>query len=136
MGNCCIQEVEKVDKEYHMGNDKVSIIFNGGAMVTLRTFKTMKELNHFAVTLGFTYNLMVSTMSDRCGRINTYAISHFINDPPNYFWSLAEIPPGAQKVVLTENGQDVTCYFINDGSVINIFRPNCNAKEVYKLYFK
>lgn len=140
MGNYYIQEIERLPRDYE-STDKVALISYSGTGISLRSFKSMKELNKFAIQLGFSYQLSVSTPSDQCGTVKCYDISHIISDIPNrYFWDLKELPPEIQlqpathKITLTENGQDVTCYFINDEETIHIFRPNCNAKNVYKIY--
>lgn len=47
------------------------------------------------------------------------------------FWSLQDVPKGAEAYTGLSNGSLVTCYFENKGGVHHIYRPNPNAKEVY-----
>jgi hypothetical protein len=48
------------------------------------------------------------------------------------FWSLDELPSGVVPFIGLSNGSLVTCYAANDGEKISLYRPNPNAKEVYK----
>ena len=47
------------------------------------------------------------------------------------FWSLDELPEGVRPIKALSNGSIVTCYFLNDGETVTIYRPNPNAKAVY-----
>ena len=62
-----------------------------------------------------------------------YSMSHKINDfCGGGFWKLSDLPEGAKPFKALSNGSIVTCYFLNDGKEITIYRPNPNAKEVYQ----
>lgn len=48
------------------------------------------------------------------------------------FATVEQLPEGAKPIKALSNGSIVTCYFINDGKTIWIYRPNPNAHDVYK----
>lgn len=48
------------------------------------------------------------------------------------FWKLSDIPENAKPFKALSNGSIVNCFFLNNGETIHIYRPNPNAKEVYK----
>lgn len=48
------------------------------------------------------------------------------------FWSLSEIPAGAKTFKGLSNGYYVDCFYADINGIRTIFRPNPNAKEVYK----
>ena len=65
------------------------------------------------------------------GEYIEYRLSHSIDDN-NSFMKLSDIPNGAKPFKALSNGSIVDCYFLNDGKTIHIYRPNPNAKNVYK----
>lgn len=96
-------------------------------------FDTIDQLEFFAKTLGFTYELTEERLWRDTEMIwRKYSMSHEINNNNWYFWKLADIPENAKPIKALSNGKIVTCYFVNDGKTINFYRPNPNAKEVYK----
>lgn len=54
------------------------------------------------------------------------------------FWHKEDLPKGCKKFIDLCNGSYVECYYIDIKGVRIIFKPNPNAKEVYKSldYFK
>lgn len=48
------------------------------------------------------------------------------------FWSVGSVPREAKPIMGHSNGSIVTCYIWNDGKKLHIYRPNPNAKSVYK----
>lgn len=48
------------------------------------------------------------------------------------FWSMEEIPEEAEVFTGLSNGSLVECYYLHTGNGSVIYRPNPNAKEVYK----
>ena len=83
--------------------------------------------------LGFTYTLEEVSQSEEHGKYRRYSISRTIDDRcGGGFWKLSDIPDDAKPFKALSNGSIVDCYFLNDGETIHIYRPNPNAKEVYK----
>ncbi len=93
---------------------------------------TAEQLERFAQMLGFSYTLEDVSYSKKHGEYKRYRLSHTINDRTGHFWKLSDIPAGAKPFKALSNGSIVDCYFLNDGETIHIYRPNPNAKEVYK----
>lgn len=50
------------------------------------------------------------------------------------FWDKKSLPRGAKKIKALSNGSLVDCYFTKDkqNKTIEIYRPNPNAKKVYR----
>lgn len=94
---------------------------------------TMDQLEKFSKMLGFTYTLEEVSQSEEHGKYRRYSISRTIDDRcGGGFWKLSDIPDDAKPFKALSNGSIVDCYFLNDGETIHIYRPNPNAKEVYK----
>ena len=131
MGNFWITEAERTHNEMH----QTKVIMHRDIFWHFKCFQNIKELDEFARLLGFEYSLFDTFKNAQLGTVKKYAMSHFINDNiSKSFWSLAEIPSNAKKVNLMDNGDMVTCYFINDGQTIHLFRPNPNVKELHRVY--
>lgn len=122
--------VEKTNERHHRSH----IILHKNWQFYLAEFNDIEQLNFFADMLGFAYTLMEEKRTPDYGTYRQYEMSHQINEPLGYggFWERSQIPAEARPFKATCNGSTVTCYFTNDGKTINIYRPNPNAKEVYK----
>lgn len=69
----------------------------------------------------------------KCGTWRRYSVNRELDDTHGGgFWKLSEIPDGAKKIKGLSNGNIVDCYIWNDGETLHVYRPNPNAKEVYK----
>ena len=49
-----------------------------------------------------------------------------------YFWKKEELPAGAKKIKALSNGSIVDCYYQIKKDNVLFYRPNPNAKRVYK----
>ena len=130
--------VSKTHPEYH----REHIIIHDG-MYNLACFNTREQLERFMDYLGFTAELVQTEKAfyDGTATYETYKLSHKFVEPKCHefkgesyelFWSLSEVPDDALPITLLSNGSLCTGYFLNDGKTISIYRPNPNAKEVYK----
>ena len=94
---------------------------------------TTEQLERFSKMLGFTYTLEDVSKSKEYGEYRRFSMSHAIDDRcGGGFWKLSDVPENAEPLKALSNGSIVDCYFLNDGETIHIYRPNPNAKEVYK----
>lgn len=109
------------------------IIFSNDGMWHCAEFENRDQLDFFAQTVGFTYEIVESRERPIYGKYEEYRLSHEI-DKGSYggFWNLSELPEGVKPIKALSNGSIVTCYYTNDGQTIRFYRPNPNAKEVYK----
>lgn len=123
--------VERTDERVHRSH---IIIHSISGMWIVAEFDTVEQLDFFAQTLGFTYTAENWHDSERCGIWREYRLSHQIIDQVfgGGFWSLDDLPEDAKPIKALSNGSIVTCYFTNDGETIRIYRPNPNAKNVYR----
>ena len=119
--------VEKTSKRFRSH----VIIYNG--FYHFAEMHTIEQLEKFSNMLGFTYTLEEVSQSEEHGKYRRYSISRTIDDRcGGGFWKLSDIPDDAKPFKALSNGYIVDCYFLNDGETIHIYRPNPNAKEVYK----
>ena len=70
------------------------------------------------------------------GKIVFYNLSKNINPHAGLFWTLEQLREQAKKEKLKKvkglsNGSIVDCYIGIGEDIVNIYRPNPNAKEVY-----
>lgn len=49
-----------------------------------------------------------------------------------YFWNINELPKNVKKIVALSNGSRVVCYYKMTSKEVIFYRPNPNAKNVYK----
>lgn len=119
--------VEKTSKRFRSH----VIIYNG--FYHFAEMHTIEQLEKFSNMLGFTYTLEEVSQSEEHGKYRRYSISRTIDDRcGGGFWKLSDIPDDVKPFKALSNGSIVDCYFLNDGETIHIYRPNPNAKEVYK----
>lgn len=105
-------------------------IIHNGPYQGFASFDTKEQLDRFARTLGFSYTLRSEcTISGSIYR--EYAMSKQIEELSRYFWSMAEVPDDAKPILALSNGSIVTCYYLTTDDLIEFYRPNPNASEVY-----
>lgn len=123
-----ISMVEKTDARYH----RSEIILHRPDLFYEAEFKRMEQLVEFSRMMGFTFKLRRDEPSVMYGRYQEFDLSHEFDDKiGGGFWKLDDLPEGARPFLGLSNGSIVTCYFVNDGQTITIYRPNPNAKVVY-----
>ena len=119
---------ERLHELYH----RSKIIIHKPNMFYFAEFDNIKQLETFAKMLGFSYQLEESTQSNTLGLLQKFSINRNINDNlDGGFRNMEQIPDNAKPFKALSNGSIVTCYYINDGETITIYRPNPNSKEVY-----
>lgn len=91
------------------------------------TFKTRNQLDEFLQKYGLS---MTEHSSWDTGQ--KWRLSH--NFKNEYFWKLEDLPKDVKPILAMCNGSLVDCYIqVTDHEIIT-WRPNPNAKEVYKPY--
>ena len=123
-----ISFVENLDEynQHHQRYKKresAAIIHNG--MWHFSRCETMEHLNSFCELLNITYSF-----NSENDYIKFYKTNTVLNDMS--FWELNEIPKHAKKIKGLSNGIIVDCYFTKENDLLTIYRPNPNAKKVYK----
>lgn len=127
--NNILTTVTKPNIQYHR---KPFIIHTVDSNFYLAEFETEEQLKFFLDTLGVKIAQEVEKReSDLLGVYTRYELSHRI-EGDNGFLSLEEIPQNAKPIKALSNGSIVTCYYLNDGETVKIYRPNPNKKEIYK----
>ena len=70
-------------------------------------------------------------MTAEHGKVQWFAAEN-IEIQEKLFWKMEEIPENAVKYTDLSNGSLVDCYYTNEDNIYTVYRPNSNAKEVYK----
>lgn len=126
--NNILTTVTKVNEQYHRSP---FIIHTLSGMYHIADFQTKEQLSAFLETLGVKVGQTLEQReSDLLGVYTRYELSHKINGD-RHFTSLDELPEGAKPIKALSNGSIVTCYFLNDGETVTIYRPNPNKKDIY-----
>lgn len=99
---------------------------------SIASFDREEQLDRFAQTVGFTYQLVEEHQHPQFGIYREYCIDRKIQDAfMGGFCKKEDLPADAKPIMALSNGNIVTCYFTNDGEQITFFRPNPNAKDIY-----
>ena len=94
-------------------------------------FRTDKGLNDFIKRTGVNFIKQNEVMTADHGKVQSF-IAENIEIQEKLFWKMEDIPENAVKYTDLSNGSLVDCYYTNESNVYTQYRPNCNAKEVYK----
>lgn len=91
-------------------------------------FKNEKQMKKFLKRMG----AKIINQNDYNGPFVDYQIKDGNNGIT--FWDKKSLPRGAKKIKALSNGSLVDCYFTKDkqNKTIEIYRPNPNAKKVYR----
>lgn len=126
MNKVYITKVEKTDKQYY----QYPIIIHRG-MWHFARFNTMEQLQEFLEITGLKIEKTEEKQTLNNGLLEIFSLSHNIKEE-GYFWKFEDVPNTAKKIKGLSNGSIVDCYFLTDETTLYIYRPNPNAKEVYK----
>ena len=129
-----ITTLDKPRELYHRSR----VIIHDDNQFYLAEFDNINQLDLFAKTLGFTYKLLEETpfLGDNKNIYRHYEMSHNIKNESYGFWKREDVPKDASPIKALSNGSIVTCYFVNDGKNITIYRPNPNATVENKNRYK
>ena len=94
-------------------------------------FRTDKGLNDFIKRTGISLTKHNEVMTADHGKVQWFAAEN-IEIQEKLFWKMEDIPENAVKYTVLSNGSLVDCYYTNENNIYTVYRPNCNAKEVYK----
>ena len=94
-------------------------------------FRTDKGLNDFIKRTGIDFVKQNEVMTADHGKVQWF-VAENIEIQEKLFWKMEEIPENAVKYTDLSNGSLVDCYYTNESNVYTQYRPNPNAKEVYK----
>ena len=90
---------------------------------------TREQLQDFCRLLG----IEITEKINDDGLLSYYRTNTTLLDMSNLtFWDLSDVPTNATKIKGLSNGAIVDCYFLRNGNDLTIYRPNPNAKNVYK----
>ncbi len=125
--DCCYS----IDKPTMENSDYKYLIAQSGIRGCPRAFETDSGFNNFLKV----YNLKrVKESSEVHGVKGNRFISCCLTGKYRVclFWHKFDLPQGAKQFIGLENGQYVTCYYADIDGWRIVYKPNPNAKEVYK----
>lgn len=93
----------------------------------LAEFYNIEQLYKFCKKFGIT--LLPKSESDS---VYIFESSKKIIDSNRKFWKLSDLPKNAKPIFALSNGSIVKCYYTNTKTTVRIYRPNPNAKAIYK----
>ena len=112
--------------DYDKNKLDIGIRDKSGYCFNVASFKNLSQLKRFNKKMG----IKILGGANGYDGMTNYTIIN--NNKP--FWNKNEIPRGAKRIKALSNGSLVDCYYIKDkkNKTITIYRPNPNAKKVYK----
>lgn len=110
----------------------IAISKYNNTMFNIASFENLEQFKIFMQTLDFKIKLLEVVNGDTQKEIQIYTSNYKIID--SSFWNLEELPKRAKPLKALSNGSIVTCYYCKNykENTITIYRPNPNAKTVYK----
>lgn len=95
----------------------------------IASFENEKQMKKFLKKLGVKVINRNLYPGDKC-----CGTDYNIKNSNANFWNKKSLPRGAKKIKALSNGSLVDCYFTKDkqNKTIEIYRPNPNAKKVYR----
>ena len=126
-----ITTIEKVDSENH----RSPIIIHDSWEWYFAEFNNWEQLQAFLDFAGLEIKLEEEKPYSKpeCGIWRKYSVNRKLDDSHNGgFWKLSDLQKKKKKIKGYSNGSIVDCYVLNDGETLHVYRPNPNAKEVYK----
>lgn len=96
------------------------------------TFKTFKQLKAFIARFGGVLKITDKHIKNDGKLLYTLDSGLKFVDAKRYFGDKKEVPESAKPIKALSNGSIVKCYYTIDNDVVTFYRPNPNAKNVYK----
>lgn len=116
----------KGDYDKHLAGKSKYILCSG--IYSYERFDSREEVELWTKRLNL--NAVLIDGTDNEDEYGYYQIEGVITE--YLFWSLGEIPIEADMFVGKANGSDVHCFSLATETGATIWRPNPNAKEVYR----
>ena len=119
-----VKNLKEHNEKFKYQDRRSEIIIHYG-MWHFSSCKTIEQLNKFTKVLGIEYFL-----HEEKDNMKVYITNTVVKE--KLFWELKELPSDVKKIKGLSNGSIVDCYFNKKENVLNVYRPNPNAKNVYK----
>ncbi len=109
-------------------NDLVAYV--GDAFWHVGSFRTAVSFRRFVRRFSLTLRESDSFTTPSGVPVKGYRVKETVED--HLFWERREIPEGARRFRALSNGSIVWCWWKRTGNRIDIWRPNPNARKVYR----
>lgn len=116
-------------------NYKIAVKMYNNTMFNIASFNNIEQFELYQKTLDFKIELLEVVNEGTEKEVQIYKTDYKIVDYfTGGFWKLEEVPAKAKPFKALSNGAIVTCYHYKNSKnkTITIYRPNPNAKEIYK----
>ena len=94
-------------------------------------FRTDKGLNDFIKRTGANFTKYNEAMTAEHGKVQSF-VAENVEIREKSFGKMEDIPENAVEYTDLSNGSLVDCYYTNENNIYTVYRPNPNAKEVYR----
>lgn len=125
--NLSLTIIERPSDKFHGG---YKYLISGYAGMGYVAFKTEKGFNQWLERSNVKLEHIEDKHYSDYGLLQLFRVIGTIEE--KLFWSLSEIPVNAVKYKDFSNGSLVDCYCLKTETGSIVYRPNSNAKEVYK----
>lgn len=129
--NLTIFEYDKARNDHVQGGYKYLITSHG--LMPYTAFRTDKGFNDWLKRSNLTLEHIDTNkieQEDETITVKMYKANGTIKEFS--FWNMEQVPTNAIQFKGFSNGSLVDCYYIHTENGSEIYRPNPNAKEVYK----
>lgn len=116
-------------------NYKAVILNVKDSMFHSASFKNIKQFERFIKQFGLKLKYITTYNKGKDKEVKVYELNYtLMTHFTGGFWNLTEIPKNAIKIKALSNGRIVDCYYKKDKKAkqIVLYRPNPNAKDIYK----
>jgi hypothetical protein len=122
-----------VFREDRQGKEQYPIfVGHYGTCGVFAGFSTLEQYQHYIKE----YNIDIDYFSKRTNSNPIDGITEIFRCMNDFytvlFWNINDLPQNCKKIKALSNGSIVDCYYLKNGKDIIMFRPNPNAKELYK----
>lgn len=92
-------------------------------------FNTIEQFARFCKKFGVLLKPRYESDS-----VEVFETNKTIIDSKKSFWKLSDLPKNAKPIYALSNGSIVRCFYTNTKRSVRIYRPNPNAKAIYKPF--
>ena len=90
------------------------------------SFRTLEQAEKFFKK----FKIKLELQGNYFGGLSIFKCNKIFDD--RYFWKLEDLPQNAKKIKALSNGSIVDCYYTTNRKEVIFWRPNPNAKDIYK----
>lgn len=121
-----VSDAEGTNRKYRIYEQGICPMFYIASFDSANQFELF--LKRFNIKLRYDRTVTVEGK----GTFKYYETSKIIKDSKPHFWHKNDVPKNALPIKALSNGSIVDCYYELSDYEVTFFRPNPNAKDIYK----